>query len=403
VSAPNHGADAATDTPRLPAETAKKLQNLGTALAVAGIAACGAAWAADRERFAFSYLVAFMFVLTLGLGGLFFVMVQHITNAGWSVGPRRQMEWLAGILPVAAVLFIPIAANFGTIYAHWVHPHGPEAELIQKKAAYLNPTFFFIRAGVYFLIWSGLSWVFRTESAKQDETGDASHTLKLGGLAAPGLFAFALSLTFAAFDWMMSLDPVWYSTIYGVYVFAGSVVSSLALLALLTIRLQKSGLIGSVSTVEHRHDIGKLLFGFTVFWTYIAFSQFFLIWYANIPEETLFFLHRWEGSWKQASLALLFLHFIIPFALLMPRTVKRSYGGLTAGAVIILTSHYLDMYWNVMPNLDHHGMHVTWIDVAAFLGPVGVLAWWLARQAATTNLFPLKDPRLGEARKLVNL
>jgi hypothetical protein len=393
----------ALDTARLTPEQGRRLLTLGGAIAAVGILASIGGAVVDHERFAFSYLTAFMYVTTLGLGGLFFVLIQHLVNAGWSVAPRRQMEWLSGILPICALLFLPIAFFSHDIWHHWMSAEAANDEILVKKQAYLNPTFFFIRAALFFAIWSLLSLTFRRASAAQDVDGDVGHTLRSAGRSAPAMLLFALSLTFAAFDWLMSLDPHWYSTIFGVYVFAGSVTSSLAALALMTISLQRSGLLNRVSTVEHRHDIGKLLFGFTVFWAYIGFSQFFLIWYANIPEETIFYLHRWEGSWSTVSMALLFGHFVVPFFLLLPRTTKRSYLGLGLGAVILLIFHYVDLYWLVMPTLDHHGAHFSWIDIATLLATVGVLAAWLGFRASRDNLYPIKDPRLVEAVQLVNL
>jgi len=333
------------------------------------------------------------------------------------------MEWLSGILPISLLLFIPVALLSGVLFEEWMHRHlyrdafghpltHELLENVQKMQAYLNPTFFFIRAAIFFGAWIFLSVLFNRTSREQDVTGDPSLTNKLEKWSAPAIFIFALTLTFAAFDWIMSLKAEWYSTIFGVYVFSGSVTGSLALLALVTMGLQRTGLLGNVSTVEHRHDIGKLLFGFTIFWAYIGFSQFFLIWYANIPEETIFYAMRWGvnsmgeyaawNSWKPVSLLLLFGHFWVPFFLLLSRHTKRSYIGLTIGAIIMLVMHYVDVYWMVMPNLDGK-FTPTWIDFAGLLGPVGVLCAWMSYRASRDPLYPLRDPRLPEAVQLVNL
>jgi hypothetical protein len=219
------------------------------------------------------------------------------------------------------------------------------------------------------------------------------------------VLGFGLSTTFAAFDWVMSLDPHWYSTIFGVYFFAGCALSSLATLSLITIQLQSRGLLSRVSTVEHQHDIGKLLFGFVVFWAYIAFSQFLLIWYANIPEETVWYKHRFEGSWGSVSWLLLFGHFVIPFLWLLSRTAKRIRVVLGAGAAWLLFMHYVDLYWLVMPTMEelHHGAHPSWIDLAGLLGPVGVGLAVVAARASGSTLYPVKDPRLAEALRVENL
>lgn len=389
------------DATKLSPESAQKLVRNGTIAAGLGIAATAAAYAMDHERFGFSYLTAFAFVTTIGLGGMFFVLIHHLTRAGWSVAARRHMEWVASILPWCALLFIPVAALSGHIYHHWMAEDADP--LVLAKRGYLNTTFFFVRAAIFFGVWTLLSLWFGARSRELDaKPKDARLVGKMQALSAPSMFAFAFSLTFAAFDWLMSLDPHWYSTIFGVYVFAGSVTSSLSLLALITMALQKKGLLKKVSTVEHRHDIGKLMFAFVVFWAYIAFSQYFLIWYANIPEETVFFKHRWEDGWKGISLLLLFAHFVVPFILLLSRHTKRSFAGLTVAAVLLLVAHYVDMYWLVMPSLGEHGATPNLVDILALLGPVGIAAMVIARAAAKGVLFPTGDPRLGETLKLEN-
>lgn len=383
--------------------TGKKIVNISAGLLIAGVLLGGAAFSMDSKRFAFSYLVGFAWVATVGLGALFFVMIQHLTKAGWSVIPRRAMEWVSGILPVVGILFLPIIPLAHHLYEHWMGEHAHHDPILRAKSAYLNPSFFFLRAAVFIVIWTGLSlWFWRTSRA-QDESGDPKLTLKMQAGAAPGIIVFALSLTFAAFDWIMSLDPHWYSTIYGVYVFSGAAVSSVAALALLAISLEKPGRLRGIITVEHRHDIGKLLFGFTVFWAYIAFSQFILIWYANIPEETIFYKHRWEGTWAVVSILLIAGHFIVPFLALISRDGKRSPQMLGAVALLMLVMHYVDLYWLVMPNLDEHGVVPSWFDLAGLLGPLGAGGLALALRARTSPLYPLRDPRLSESLKLENL
>lgn len=398
---------AAPETPIRDAEALdparrQRLVRAAAALAAVGAALSIAAVITDRERFAFSYLTGFTWVATLAVGGLFFVLLQHLTRAGWSVAARRHMEWVSGILPACAALFVPVALLSHDVYHHWMGPEALEDELLRKKAGYLNPTFFFVRAAAFLACWSLLSHWFRRTSRAQDASGDPALTLRMQSSSAPAMLALGVTLTFAAFDWLMSLDPHWYSTIFGVYVFAGAATSSLAALALVTIALQRAGLLRAVSHVEHRHDIAKLLFGFTVFWAYIAFSQYLLIWYANIPEETIFFRHRWEGSWKAVSLALLVGHFVVPFLALLPRASKRSAPALGAASVLLLVMHYVDLYWLVMPNLDAHGARFSWIDAAGLLGPAGVGALALALRATEGPLYPLRDPRLAEALRVHN-
>ena len=401
MSAPGKDTSNARITALEPAQ-ARKLVSAATALFAIGIALSILAAVVDRRRFAFSYLTGFVWLATVGLGALFFVLIQHLTRAGWSVIPRRQLEWLTGLLPASAALFLPVAFFAHDLYHHWMGPEARADALIQKKAAYLDPTFFFVRAAVFLAAWSALSlWFWRT-SREQDETGDKDLTLRMAARSAPAIIVLGVTLTFAAFDWLMSLDPHWYSTIYGVYVFAGSAVSSLAALALLTLSLERKGLLEGITTVEHRHDIGKLLFGFNVFWAYIGFSQYLIIWYGNIPEETVYFRERWEGPWKVVSLVLVFGHFVVPFVALIARTAKRSRLVLGAAAALILAMHYVDIYWLVMPTLGEHGAQPSWIDLAGLLGPLGAGLLVIARRAAAGPLYPVRDPRLAESLKFLN-
>jgi hypothetical protein len=390
------------DTMRFDEATAGKLRTLGMIAGVVGLVCTGAAYAMDAKRFPFSYLTGFAFVTTIGIGALFFIVIQHLTKAGWSVTPRRHMEWLSSILLVVPALFVPVAVFSHTLYEHWMGEHAHHDPIVSQKVAYLNPTFFYLRAAVFMGLWVALSWWFSKTSAEQDQSGDKKLTVKMQNAAAPSVLVLALSMTFAGFDWLMSLDPHWYSTIFGVYIFAGGIVTALACLALITIQLQRTGLLKKVSTVEHQHDIGKLFFGFVVFWAYIAFSQFILIWYANIPEETVWYKHRWEHGWSQPSMLLFLGHFVLPFVWLISRTAKRSRLLLGAAAVWILCMHFVDMYWLVMPTFDHH-FHPSPVDLLGLLGPVGIAAAVVAMRAAKSSLYPLRDPRLAESLRVENL
>lgn len=397
------GKERAADAQALPKAAGDTLVKLGMGLGVVGVLACVAGYFLDHERFGFSYLVGFMWLATIALGGLFFVIIQHLTKAAWSVVARRHMEWLASLLPAVAVLFLPVAALAPHIYHHWMGPEAAHDPILQKKASWLNPTAFYGRAALYLAVWIGLALFFTRTSSAQDKSGAVKLTEKMQNMAAPATILFALSVTFAAFDWLMSLDPHWYSTIYGVYVFAGCATSSLSVLALMTVQLQERGYFTKFSNVEHRHDIGKLLHGFVVFFAYIGFSQYLLIWYADLPEETSFYHHRWDAdSWKPVSLSILIGHFVIPFLLLLSRHAKRHPVLLSLGAVLLLVMHYVDLYWLVMPNFDHHHFHFSLVDLCGLLGPLGVGAFLLARKAAQGPLYPLRDPRLAETVKVDN-
>jgi len=304
------------------------------------------------ERFSHIYLVNFAFVLTMCIGCLFFVTISHLTRAGWNVTVRRIAELYAQCLPVLFLFFLPIlipllfSSNSLFVWAEggWSIPNdGTEATkaikaavaaspvadrppLEQLKHAYLNKTFFAIRWVVYFCIWGAMATFFLRTSLKQDENGDKKLTSRMQAFAAPGMIAFAVSIVFSSLDLLMSLEPLWFSTMFPVYFFAGSVLSSLALITLTSLYLQKTGRVTDEITVEHYHDLGKLMHGFVVFWGYIAFSQFLLIWYANIPEETFWYEYRMDltSGWGVLSIILLVGHLFVPFLFMMGRTMRRN-------------------------------------------------------------------------------
>jgi hypothetical protein len=466
----------------------------------AGIGALGLAGAAfgftvDPKRFAFSWLFAFVACLAIALGMIFFVLVQRLTSAGWSVTVRRTAEFFAyGILALIP-LFIPILLSMGHLFP-WLGEHGAEkahgaaeqhgsislitpayaqdhaapaapaaaapghagdpaaaaapadhapgehaapahgaapaaahgapaaahgetgaahggaaaAEHAQheahalihngvmaKKSAFLNKNFFYLRALLYFLIWTVLAVKLFGFSAQQDSSKDPKLTVRAQGFAPAGTFLFALSLTFAAFDWVMSLEPTWFSTIFGVYYFATGVVSSLAVIILVTMALRKSGPLEGAVTPEHYHDLGKLMFGFNVFWAYIGFSQFMLIWYAALPEETTWYHNRWDfGPWAKVSMTVLVVHFVIPFFWLISRNFKRNLGRLQVGAAILLVAHFIDIYWFVMPNsaLGSNDFSFHWLDIACVLAVGGTYAAFVFFRMTKHSLVPVGDPRL---------
>jgi hypothetical protein len=393
-----------SDATKLPEQASKKAVTYAGAVAALGVVLSVVAAMADPTRFAYSYLVGFCFTATIGAGAVFFVMLQHLVKAGWSVAARRQLEWVAGAVPVLLVLFIPVVIFAArTHVAWWAGPEALHDELLHKKHAWLNQTRFIACGFVYIGIWSVLGWWFSKTSAAQDASGDPALSSKMTKLSAPMMLVWGLSISFAGFDWLMSLQPHWYSTIFGVYTFAGAFVSALAVLGLMTIAIQGAGFYKRVSTVEHRHDIGKLIWAFTIFWSYIAFCQFMLIYYANLPEETVFFRARWIGSWSTVSLLLVFVHFAFPFLFMMSRHVKRHPVGFTVGALTLLFAHYIDMYWLIMPIHSPDGPSLSILaDLGGLLAPAGILAVVVALRAGKSNLYPLKDPRLPETLRVEN-
>jgi hypothetical protein len=394
----------------------RKLPILGAVLGVAGLGGAAALMGDHKAEFWHSYLVAYMVFLAFALGGLFFVIVQHLVRAGWSIAVRRLAENVMITLPAMVVLGIPILL-FGVEHLyHWADPaHVAHDAVLNAKKGYLNEGFFLARMAAYFVVWIALSAYFYLASTRSDDaTGDeaARRAGTMRAVAAPGLLFFALSLTFAAFDLMMSLDPHWFSTMFGVYYFAGSALSEFALLAVIVIAFHKSGYLRGVVTTEHYHDLGKFMFGFTVFWTYIGFSQYFLIWYANIPEETYWFGYRIADDFLPLTILLCAGRFFIPFFYLLRRHVKRSAGWLIPIALWILFMEVVDMYWLIQPVLAHHHalasadhhmtMHVGLLDILTLLGVGGVFlavfSWACGRKA----LVPTGDPRLAESVRFEN-
>jgi len=354
------------------------------------------------ERLLETYLVSYTYYLSLALGGLFFVLLQHVTRAGWSVVVRRIAEGIATNVMLMAILAVPLVLGMHHLY-HWSHAdavaHDP---LLSAKAGFLNPTFFVIRLVIYFVIWSLLAWFFFRNSTSQDNSGDPALTRRMEIFAAPGMVLFALSLNFAAFDLLMSVDPHWFSTIYGVYYFAGSVVVTMAALPPILAWLQRNGRLNQMVTIEHYHDLGKLLFAFTVFWAYIAFSQYMLYWYGNVPEETQWYLKRQTGPWLWVSVALLFGHFIIPFFALISRVPKRRPRLLVLACLWMIAMHWLDLFYLVGPEFSPESVHLGLIDLFCFIGLGGLFFAALALRLRRHSLVPEGDPRLAESMRFEN-
>jgi hypothetical protein len=370
---------------------------------ILGLAVSFAGLLKNHEQFYHSYLVAFTFWTSIGLGGLFFTMLHHLTGSIWSVVIRRISEAAALTLPVMGILFIPILLNQHDLY-HWSH-HDAVAHdaILQMKAPYLNSMFFIIRSVVYFAIWTFLAIRLAQMSKKQDEESDNMIGLKMARFSAPGMIIFALTITFASFDWLMSLNPHWYSTIFGLYYYAGCVMGIFSFFTLTAIYLKRKGVLEGIVSVEHYHDFGKLMFTFMVFWTYMAFSQYLLIWYANLPEETVWYHQRGVGSWKTFSLVIVFGHFAIPFFALMTRAAKRSETWLIVMALWLLLFHWLDMYWNVMPTLHPEGVSFSWMDVTTMIGFAGVFKWAFWRRYSSQPVVPIHDPKLQSSINFVNI
>jgi len=355
------------------------------------------------ERSMYGYLFAYVSVLSIALGAMIFVLIQHITRAGWSVAVRRVAEFAMATVPLFIVLFLPIAFLAHDIFS-WMHIDHHDA-ILQGKVAYLNESFFMARAAFYFVVWLVIGLWFFKVSVGQDQGNRQEDSRKLMAMSAPAVILFALTVTFASIDWIMSLQPHWYSTIFGVYFFAGCFLAGLAFITMVLIGLQCAGVLTKAVTAEHYQDLGKLMFGFTVFWAYIAFSQFMLYWYANIPEETEFYLHRLDHGWQYVSYALPVTNFFIPFFFLMSRHVKRNKAALFAFCLWTLLVHFLDLFWIIMPNYGAHNLpsgalpHAG-IYLSDFVLLIGMFSFFLAYVSfliVRKNIVPLGDPRLSES------
>jgi hypothetical protein len=399
-----------------------RLPLLGGGL-IALLAGIGLGFAASSEampRFGFSaYLASYLYALTIVLGCLFFVLIQHLVRAGWSVVVRRIAEYAMIMVVPMAVLFLPIVFGLfmqGKLFV-WTDPnfaaeHGISESVWENKTAYLNAGFFLVRAVIYFAVWIGLALYYWRGSTRQDETGERAATDRMQFWAGPAVMLFALSVSFAAFDWGMSLAPMWFSTMFGVYIFAGAILAAHCVIALGSYLLQRCGAIKDEVTVEHYHDLGKYIFGFVVFWTYISFSQYLLIWYGNIPEETEWFYARQNGVFGGMSIALILLHWLLPFAGTMSRHVRRRPGLLAFWAVYLLVMHFIDIYWIVMPEARklEHGVVPTLggaLGVAAsllcVLGMCALVGGLMLKVAGDNRLLPVRDPRLRESIAFENI
>lgn len=386
-----------------------RLRGLGLTAGVACLLAAvvwGLFLGDDMRRFFHSYLLAFTYFLSFALGALFFVLLHHLVGATWSVVVRRVAEILTGAFPVLFVmmlgLVIPILLGNDSLYRWMDHDVVASDHLLHAKAGYLNGPFFAARMLIYFAIWMWLSRHFMKKSVEQDESGDPAVSRRLRTLSAPAMILFALTTAWAAFDLLMSLTPEWFSTIFGVYYFAGCAISIYCLLALLSFALQQSGRLERSITVEHYHDIGKLANSFTLFWAYIAFSQFMLIWAANIPEESVFFRPRMFTDWKWVSLALILLHFCVPFVGMMSRHVKRSPPLLALWALYLLAMHAVDLFWIIMPTYSPGALVLHPIDFLCLAGVGGLFMFGALTAAGKVKLLPVRDPRLRGSLRFVN-
>jgi len=389
----------------------------------------------QTDSFAYSWLFAIFLAFTIAVGGCFWILLHNASNSGWGVSIRRLFENLANMVPYVAVFALPLlvpavqnplwewmgihreaahhAHEAGETVAQALH-HMAESDAhlhpLVVKYGYLNLTGWYLRFAFYFLILWFIAWTLRKRSVQQDQDGDIKHTIWSRQFSCILLFPFALAATFASVDWLMTLDYAWFSTMWGVYIFAGSAWSSMGIMILLVTWLRGLGYLDKVVTDEHYHLMGKLLFAFTVFWAYIAFSQYFLIWYANITEETRFYILRNTEGWRWVSIFILLGHFVGPFVLLLDQQRKKRPAVMVIVCLWIIFMHVVDIYWNIIPergpSITHGGALMipgAWIgDIFALMAVGGGLGYIFLRKLNKFPLYPWRDPRLLESANVVN-
>jgi len=372
------------------------LRGLFIGLLVLGLGLAFMAYTKDPKRFWPALVHNHFYFLSLAVGGLFFAAIQWVTNAMWSAPVRRLAESFTAFLPWLLVSFAVLFFGLKDIYK-WTDATLVASDImLSGKKAYLNVPFFVIRNVVGILVWIGFSAVMIGNSLKQDETKDPSITGRNRVFGPIFLMLFAITFTLTAFDLLMSLDPYWFSTMFGVYCFAGLFYSTLALLAIVTIYLKRKGALDGIVNENHLHDLGKFMFAFTVFWAYIGFSQFMLIWYANLPEETGYFLHRMTPAWKAVSAFLLFGKFFAVFFMLLPRGNKRDHRVLWGVAWFMLVAQWIDILWLVQPEF-FDAPKVGWQEMGVLAAFIGAFGLAIFRFLGRHTIVAIGDPRLEES------
>jgi len=350
----------------------------------------------NPKQFAFSWLFAGVFFFTLVIGSLFWVVVHHAVDSAWSVGIRRQLENVACLLPLLALLLVPLLFVAPLVW-QWMAESPASNHELAEKLPYLTVDFFWIRTAFYFVLFIVTGWMLRRNSLAQDKDGAAIHTIRNRRVAFFLVPVGALALSFWSFDWIMTLNIRFCSTIWGIYLFAGCALSSLCLIILLANALRSAGYLKGVLTNQHNYAFGKLLLAFTLFWSWIAYVQYMLIWYANIPEESAYYVLRSTRSWKTLGVILVIGHFLVPFLLLLFRGPKAGNRFLGLVAAWILAMHLLDIYTMILPVLHPEGFHPAVLDVVSLLAIGSTLAAVFLKRLGDSPLWPARDPRLAEA------
>jgi hypothetical protein len=368
---------------------------------VVGLGVCGLGGLFDRAPFFRSYLVAYLFLLGLGLGSWVILMVHHLTGGEWGWALRGVLKAGTRTIPLLVLLFLPLLPGLRDLYPwlRWEPDEIQESPTLQFKTLYLNAPFFLVRAFVYLAAWGGFSVMLLRWSADLAHGPAELEPRRLRMLSAPGLLAYGLTITFASIDWVMSLEPLWYSTIYGPLFATGQALSGMAFAIAMVVWLAPPAEFSAVITKKQLRDLGNLLMAFILLWTYMSFAQFLLIWSGNLPEEVIWYKRRLQGGWEFLGVLLILLHFVLPFMLLLSRDVKHSPRTLAAVAVLLLGIHLVDLYWVVMPGALPRAegdppLQLHWMDPAALVGLGGIWLAFFLRELRREPLLP--EPQLTE-------
>jgi hypothetical protein len=374
----------------------KKIEGLAVKIGGAGVLALLVSYFVWGEHFYRSYLFGYLPWIMLTLGCLAIVLLHHLVSGAWGHIIQRMTESGARNLAVMALLFVPVVAGMRDLFP-WTDGAVVEAShVIHEKAGYLNITFFIVRAALYFAVWFAIARILRTWSMKQDAGGDAALSRRMKIFSGPSMVLFVITISLASVDWMMSLEPEWYSTIYGMSFLVGSVLTALAFCIMLLAKVAGHKPYSDILTSRHAHHLGNLLFAFTILWAYLAFSQYLIIWSGNLPEDNFWYLRRTGPGWNVVAMALLIGHFFVPFFILLSRKSKKELRNLLYIAGWIFVMRFVDIYWLVAPAFDHTSVSLHPLDVIA---PVAIGGVWVAlfmRTLRKVPILPLHDPRFGE-------
>jgi hypothetical protein len=377
---------------------ADRLQRLALIAGGVGAVVCVVGLLLSRPYFFRAWLVGWVFWVGVSLGCLAISLLHHLSRGAWGLVIRRVLEAASRTLPLLLVLALPLAFGLRDLY-EWAQPEAVRVDpLLQAKAPYLNVPFFLVRLVIYFLIWGGAAFLMARLSQRQDgETEPAGITRRMQVLAAPFLGAYCLAVTFAAVDWLMSLQPHWFSTIYGIYLMGSQGLAALAFLITFALWLSRREPMAKVLQPRHFHDWGKLFFAFVMLWAYFSFSQFLIIWAGNLPEEISFYLPRMRGFWGGVFLLIALFHFLLPFLLLLSRDLKRQARRLVIVAVLMLVMRWVELVWQVEPAFHAHNLGFIWLYLAAPVAVGGLWLYYFLRELKKRPLLPVNDPYLPEA------